>query len=495
MDVELEDYFNNINLNKDLLDFYKIINDDDLTEDFLEQTKLTDIRNENYMLYTNISLTNLADLPESFNQIVKEIKDMYLLVESRNLLIENMENAKNSRKIIDSIHFYLKKLDEMIEYELDKLEKYNEEKQEQLKNIKLTDIDKNTLNIFCNKYNDLVLFNSMIETDLYTNYKRQLTRKNYLKDLYRIINVETSDFFELELLKKMKIQIEIKIEEIQGIISYLESVMINKSKYKQEFINFKDEFSRLIAYDDTDYLDINRIHHLLYKDAKINSMLEYFEHSFENEIKMKNNLKKFIYEKTGIRNMKLSLDCILENYMDYLTDNDRKLINSIQENIINETNIEASYNVLKKIVNNIWEQEITDIYSYNINDNFAFICANNQFIDEKYQTILITRRMLDKVQDYTNYQIGFICDYADNILYITENDNIMEVTYSDMSDLKTPKQIENEFEVKICNRIALDGYNTKISAVYFIDDGDIIKYKKAVELANQYCLPLISLKK
>ena len=104
--------------------------------------------------------------------------------------------------------------------------------------------------------------------------------------------------------------------------------------------------------------------------------------------------------------------------------------------------------------------------------------------------------MLNRVTDYLNYQIGFICDYNDNILYITENEDIMSVNHEDMSNLKSPKQIEQEFiNFKVCNRLALNGYITKIKAVYLINDGNMSKYKKAVELANQYKLPLIVLKK
>ena len=93
--------------------------------------------------------------------------------------------------------------------------------------------------------------------------------------------------------------------------------------------------------------------------------------------------------------------------------------------------------------------------------------------------------------------IGFICGYNDNILYITENDDIMSVEdYDDMSNLKTPLQLEQEFmNFKVCNRIALNGFKTKVEAVYYINDGNMDKYMKAIELANMYKLPLIELKK
>ena len=81
-------------------------------------------------------------------------------------------------------------------------------------------------------------------------------------------------------------------------------------------------------------------------------------------------------------------------------------------------------------------------------------------------------------------------------MYITENEDIMTVNNDDMSNLKTPLQLEEEFiNFKVCNRIALNGYKTRIEAVYFINDGNKEKYMKAIELANMYKLPLIELKK
>ena len=51
-------------------------------------------------------------------------------------------------------------------------------------------------------------------------------------------------------------------------------------------------------------------------------------------------------------------------------------------------------------------------------------------------------------------------------------------------------------QIKINNdNIKNNGYKTKIEAVYYINDGNMDKYKKAVELANMYKLPLIELKK
>lgn len=180
-----------------------------------------------------------------------------------------------------------------------------------------------------------------------------------------------------------------------------------------------------------------------------------------------------------------------------LTEEEKMLIEYLHEKVMSQDyNLEEIYNRIKLLTNNIWKKSITKVGSYNREEDFNFICTNNQFIDEKHQAILITKKMLDRVTDYSDYQIGFICDYNDNLLYVTENEDIMTVDYNDMSNLKTPKQIEQEFlNFKVCSRLALNGYITKIAAVYYIDDGNNIKYKKAVDLSNQHKLPLIVLKK
>ena len=38
-------------------------------------------------------------------------------------------------------------------------------------------------------------------------------------------------------------------------------------------------------------------------------------------------------------------------------------------------------------------------------------------------------------------------------------------------------------------------FKTKLEAVYYINDGNMDKYKKAIELANTYKLPLIEFRK
>lgn len=496
-----DDYFEKINLNEELVDFYKFINDDGLTEEFINEKQLMELRNNNFNRYSSINLINIENLPIEYNSIVLQIKNMYSFIKSSEILIDTYEEAIETKKIIDILENYLNQLKEIVEKELNLLEIQNNDRQQKLKNIDYSFVDEKILANFLEKYNDLILFNSTIEDNIYDNYKRQIKRKKYINDLYRLINLEMEvsekKHKDTELLSDMNKKIEFKIKEINEAIIYLEDLMLKNSKYKNEFDLFKNYFNSLIAYNDVDYKDVCRIYDILINNFKIKSLINYFEESFIKEIEYCRDEEKFIYDKYGIKNIKTSLDYISANYINMLTEEEKMLIEYLHEKVMSQDyNLEEIYNRIKLLTNNIWKKSITKVGSYNSEEDFNFICTNNQFIDEKHQAILITKKMLDRVTDYSDYQIGFICDYNDNLLYVTENEDIMTVDYNDMSNLKTPKQIEQEFlNFKVCSRLALNGYITKIAAVYYIDDGNNIKYKKAVDLSNQHKLPLIVLKK
>ena len=85
-----------------------------------------------------------------------------------------------------------------------------------------------------------------------------------------------------------------------------------------------------------------------------------------------------------------------------------------------------------------------------------------------------------KIGDIESARAGFI-------------DSVRDTCIIKIAEWEIEKQEFVNFKIR--NRIALNGYITRISAVYFINDGDYIKYRKAVELANQYKLPLLILKK
>lgn len=501
MDNNTEDFFDNyfetVNLNSELESFYEFLNNDDLNNSLIESKELTDLRNENYKRYNDINLFNINTLSPEYQELVNVINKIYNYIIYDNILKENKEEATNTKKIIDLIYSHIDKLESILNKNISELEEQNDIRQNKLKQINYSAIDKNILSEFLTKYNNLVLFNSTIEEELYKNYKRQLKRKKYLNELYRIINLELEEMIDIATpLEEINKKINEETKKIYNKIYYLEDLLIEGSKYQEELIIFKNYFSSIIAYNDSSYLEANRVYDILCNNLKIKSLLDYFEASLIKENEDNRKEENFIYEKYGIKNIKSSLDYISANYIDVLNEKEKSIIDLMYNKITDECNLKEIYAEFKKIISKIWNDSLTNIYSYNEEEDFCFICTNNQFLDKKHESILITKEMLNRVTDYLNYQIGFICDYNDNILYITENEDIMSVNHEDMSNLKSPKQIEQEFiNFKVCNRLALNGYITKIKAVYLINDGNMSKYKKAVELANQYKLPLIVLKK
>ena len=497
LSVYFDEYLDINNNSNELNTFYDFINDDDLNESFIETNLLVDIRNENYTRYSDIDLSQLVDLSPNYEEIVYEIRKIYNFIEPEDLLTNDLIKSNENKKIIDLIYKNIKKLKNDVEADLNILKKQNKENQKKLNKIDYKKISNRELQKIMRLYNDILLINLKEEENLFKSYNRQVKIKKIINCIFRIVNLETID--ELDTPKEnLNKKIEQETKRIYELIQYLEDLIIEGSLYEEEFIEFKNYFNSVLAYDDNNYSDLNNVYNILRNNEKINSSLKYFEKVFIMEREALGNKDQSKLEKEQLKeNIKKTLDYIIFNYYDMLNDEDQEIVNRLCEDLTEEKyKINNIYISLKKIVNKIWENTITNIYSYNIKKDFCFICSNNQFIDEKYETILITNKTLEKINEYSNYQIGFICNFNDNILYVTEEEDIMSMEYNNMPNLITPKQIEQEFiNYDKFNKLALNGYITKLSAVYLINDDDVDKYKKAVELANQYNLPLIVLKK
>lgn len=497
-----DDYFKNMDLNEDIKKIYEIIDDEELQDEFEIQSRLNKLKNENHKRYYDIDTNKFKGLPEYFDDVVQDILNLYNCIKSDELLNGGIDDAINNKKILDNIYRRISRLNSMVKTYLKEITLENDNNQSRFsvsyfKNLNIEDgLEKQIIN----KYNELVLYNSVIVLDPYDDLKRQVVRRDYIKEIFKMLNIYQEDKINLEKKDKLNIlneKINIEIQKYKEKIHYLEDLMIENSKYTQEFNNFKNFCNKLIAYDDTSYSNSKQIYETLCDDSKFKILISNFEDLFIKEREDRQAEEKFVYEKFGIKNIKASLNYIAANYMNKLDDENKQIIEYIYDKInSNKYDLDEMNKALGLIVRNIWKETITDVYSYNPDLDFYFICSNNQFIDEKYQTIMISKKELERVDDYLDYQIGFICGYNDNILYITENDDIMTVDYDDMSNLKTPLQVEQEFmNFKVCNRIALNGYITKLEAVYYINNGNVDIYMKAVELANQYKLPLIELKK
>jgi len=494
--------FETLNLDKELEKLYEIINDD-IQDNIDQKIKLTELRNQNYERYCNIDIFKYKELPIDFIDVTEDIFYLYDGINLSLLLNENPTEAKNTKQLLNNIYRRISRLDKMVESYLKDITKTNSEKQSKFSMIYFNslDINEDLRKDLLEKYNDLVLYSSYFTQDIYEDVKRQVKREEYINEILKLLNIEEEKKINLQKQDKLEIlnnKINIEILKYKDKINYLEDIMPENSKHIEEFEKFKYFCNRLIAYDDTSYDNAKQTYEILSDELKFKIYVSNFEELFIQEINDRKKEEKFIFEKVGIKNLKNSLNYITANYMDKLDDENKNIIKYIFDKLNNSYfDLEELNNALGLVVRNIWNNTITDVYNFNPNEDYYFICSNNQFIDEKYQTILITKKELERVNNYQDYQIGFICDYNDNIMYITENDDIMSVTdFDDMSNLKTPLQLEQEFmNFKVCNRIALNGFKTKIKAVYYINDGNIDKYMKAIELANMYKLPLIELKK
>ena len=494
--------FTSLDLNEDLSKMYEIINNKKLKQSFESEKQLAKLRNENYKRYNNIDIVKYKNLPHEFNDVKAEIVKLYECIDVKEILNDDYENSMNIKTILNNIYYKISRLDSMVKTYLKEIVKYNNEKQKQFSRAYFNslDVSDKLKKDLIEKYNDLVLLSSNLSNDIYRELRIQCDRKNIIDEILKMLNLgmqERTNSITQDRLKPINLVINQEIEKYKDKIQYLEDLIIKDSKYSDDFNQFISFFNKIIAYDDTNYENARQTFDILVNDKELKNNISKFEELFINEKEEKLKEEKFIYEKIGLKNITKSLEYIKKHYYNNLSIDLKQNIDYIERMISQEEcDITRLVSDFKLIVNYIWQDEITDIYKYNRNERYCFICTNNQFIDEKYQTILITNDEIKLVNDYEDYQIGFICGYNDNIMYITENDDIMTVSGNDMSNLKTPYQLEQEFvNFKVCNRIALNGYKTKVIAVYFINDGNMDKYVKAVELANMYNLPLIEFKK
>lgn len=494
--------FDTLDLNKDMEKLYEIINDDELQDEFEKNIILTKLRDENHKRYHDINILKYKDLPRDFDDVIEDILNLYNYIDSKEILTYNSFDSNNTKTLLNNIYRRIDRLDRMVKSYLKEITKNNDEKQSKfsMTYFKNLDLNEELKKDLIEKYNDLVLYSSFITEDIYEDLKRQVKREEYISEILRLLNIEEEKKISLQKKDKLEIlnkKIDIEIEKYKEQIQYLEDIIPDNSKHLKEFENFKDFCNKLIAYDDASYENAKQTYEILSDELRFKAYVSNFEELFVQEIIDKQKEEAFIFEKIGIKNLRTSLNYITANYMDKLDEESKNIIGYIFDKLNSENyDLEELNKALGLIVRGIWSNSITDVYKFNPNEDYYFICANNQFIDEKYQTILITKKEINRVDAYEDYQIGFICGYNDNILYITENNDIMTVDSDDMSNLKTPLQLEQEFmNFKVCNRIALNGFKTKIEAVYYINDGNMDKYIKAIELANIYKLPLIELKK
>ena len=491
------DYLDTINLDEDIDKLYELMNNDTLSKEHQNNIKLNKLRNDNHKRYYKINMIRLKNLPEEFKPIVDDITELYKKLVLKDILNDSEKGSIETKKILDEIYLKIKRVESMIKTTIKELDKYNDEKQSEFSivDLKNLDVDEKSKKNALNLYNELVLYSADMKKDIYENLKYQIVRKNYIDDIIRIINKGKDTKQNIEKIDKtneLNKELNKVINETNDKVQYL-SDLVPQDDNEQETLNsFLNFYNKILDYDDTNYDNVKQTLDILTDKDKF----DIYINNLKQDINFKQELnnKESDSKKVELLNIKNYLDYIESNYIDTL-DKPRKLVVEDIYNKLKNKDIDTNVIIknLSNITNYIWESTITGTKQ---KENFYILCSNNQFVEPKTEAILLTSNILKHMDDYLDYQIGFICDYSKNILYITHSGDIMDAKIDNLSKLKTPKQIEQEYiNLNIMSKISLDGYKTKIIGVYFIDDGDEVKYSKALELSNNYKLPLIILKK
>ena len=176
------DFIEDKNTSDELRNFYKLI--------YEEPSNLTLLINENKERYSSINLKDIEGLPEEFYNIVKEIKKIYSFILPETLEIENLDQAKENRKIIDILINHINKLKDMVKEETDELSRSNKDRQEKIKKINYSNIDKKTLVEILEKYNNLLYCMYSKDDNIFVEYKKQIKIKKEINKIYRLINLE-----------------------------------------------------------------------------------------------------------------------------------------------------------------------------------------------------------------------------------------------------------------------------------------------------------------
>ena len=416
----LDNTFTSLDLNADIKEMYDSINNQKLQNDFEQQVELTHLRDENYRRYNEINIIKYRNLPSEFDDVKHEILNLYNYIDIKKILTDNYQDSKNNGIILSNIYVRIHRLDNMVISYLKELTIENDKKQEKFSRsyFNSLDISDKLKKELIEKYNDLVLHASSLSKDVYKELEIQYKRKEYINEILKLLNLgkeEKSKLLTQDRLQPINLVINMEIDKYKDKIQYLEDLMLENSIYIKEFDEFKTLFNKLIAYDDTNYENARQIFDILVNDQNLKNKISNFESLFISERENKLKEYDFIKEKVGIKNLINSLTYISVNYLEKLSIEDINTLKYIQNKIdSNEYDINELKGYLSPIVKKIWKEQITDIYNYNPAKDYYFICSNNQFIDEKYQTILISNKEIEKVNNYEDYQIGFICNYNDN---------------------------------------------------------------------------------
>lgn len=488
-----KEYFEDMDLNDDMEQIYSLIKNDEEYEEYEKEINLSKMRVDNHKKYHSIKIKNFDNLPNLYYLDVKKIKKIYSEIDEKKILKSNYNESEEIKykllqleKLIDNFKNRLEK-----DYKIISKENDNIQKMWNYKVINNVDVSPEEKKELLKYYEELIIISSDYKNNIYEDFKMEIKRKKYINKINLILKKEQKKLIdkqkqkELDLLNK---KIKKPKQKLNDKLKYLQMLIIDNSKYEEDFNKFKKLCNAIKNYDKNNLEEARDTYKLLCLQDKIDIFVNRLEKLFLEELEKQ--IKGKEYKEYEINLMKLNniTDKIEKNYYDTLNKKDAKYIREIKRKLKDKIiNIEEEKNNLSLLIKRIWKNYLTDVYTYNPNEDYHFICSNNQFIEPKYETILLTNKIVNKSENYGEYQIGFICNHIDNIIDMENNE--LEI-------LKLPIQVEKSFvDFNDYNKIFLDGNKTILEAVYFIDDGDINKLYKAIELANIYNIPLIKLKR
>ena len=497
-----KDYFEDMDLNDDMEKIYSLVRDKEEYGEYEKEVNLSKLRIDNHKRYHRIKLELIEDLPNYFYLDVKNIKSIYSKINEKKILKANYEESEKNKARLLEIEKLYNELKFKIENEFQKLTKENNKDQKlwDYSILKSMNIDEDELKKVLDYYDKLLIITSRISSNVFIDYKNELERKKYIDKIKKIIEDESQKLRDSAKEKELNLlnsKIEIEVISLNNKLDYLDKLIIKDSIYKQDYKKFKTLCNNIINYDKKSLDEARETYKLLCIKKKIDIFIDRFEKLFLQEVEKEIKGKDFEKLEIDIEKIKEILKKIEDNYYNTLSKEDAKYIRNLKRDIQSKiVYVEEEKINLNNLIKRIWHNYLTNIYSYNPNEDYHFICSNNQFIEPKYETILITKELVNKVSNYGNYQIGFICNDVDNLMYMTDKDDIMEAEESEKEFLKLPNEVEESIiDFNNCNRISLDGNDIVLTAVYFIDDGDIDKLSTALGFANTYNIPLIRLKR
>ena len=323
-----------------------------------------------------------------------------------------------------------------------------------------------------------------------------------------------------------------KLIDILGENEVLKSILngnLNRLKEKYNELNgsntFDDIYNNLQKEFDYYYKNINKVYY-------IDSLYNYSNLNYDNIINLidKTRVKKEEHDRLIELRINSIMDSLkeLERYMIilkekekndlyYSTLNIKRIIEKNNNSIYFNDILEIEKN-LKSITDYIWNYYINYEGEYDPNSNYYFLVQNyNQINDEDFTIMhLITSEHTRVPVNKNRYKYGFvyriksgaiIYSSLDNIIYhetdinsfkaINVNDKLLEIEDQIYSKLLTPRNLllKTLNENKEYNSVLVNKKYVTKRAVYSIcrSENDM-DYIKAVELANKYELPLISIR-